>query len=230
VTLTQDDACRPSSLEPGTYVRLRVTDNGSGMSAETLDHAFEPFYTTKPSGQGTGLGLAMIHGAVQQNHGHVALASVLGKGTTCTIWFPCSATGAVAALSESSRALPQGSERLLLVEDDATVRHLIVRLLEQLGYRVRAFGTGDDALAWLDRADEPIDLLMTDVIMPGMNGKVLSEQVLLRRPGTRVVFASGYTADVILQQGVVDAGVHFLSKPFSTGELAHSIRVVLDGA
>ena len=230
VALSQDDATRHSALEPGTYVRLRVTDNGSGMSAETLDHAFEPFYTTKPSGQGTGLGLAMIHGAVQQNHGHVDLTSTVGEGTTCTIWFPCATTGAVAALSESNHALPRGAERLLLVEDDSTVRQLLVRLLEQLGYSVRAFGAGDEALAWLDSANEPIDLLMTDVIMPGMNGKVLSEHVLLRRPGTRVIFASGYTADVIVQQGVVDAGLYFLSKPFSTAELAHSIRQVLDGA
>ncbi|GAB1343793.1 ATP-binding protein [Gemmatimonas sp.] len=230
VALSRDDATRHSALKPGTYVRLRVTDNGSGMSAETLEHAFEPFYTTKPSGQGTGLGLAMIHGAVQQNHGHVELMSTVGEGTTCTIWFPCTTTGAVAALSESSRILPRGAERLLVVEDDGTVRQLIVRILEQLGYGVHAFGTGNEALAWLDDANEPIDLLMTDVIMPGMNGKVLSEHVVQRRPGTRVIFASGYTADVIAHQGVVDAGLHFLSKPFSTEELAHSIRQVLDGS
>ena len=230
VTVSSMDKSGQLRIKPGSYVRLRVSDNGMGMSAETLAHAFEPFYTTKPGGHGTGLGLAMIHGAVLQNHGYVELQSTEGVGTTCIIWFPCVTSDSAVEPAEHSPALPRGSERLLLVEDDDMVRQLIVRLLAQLGYHVTSFSLGDDALAWLDRMSEPVDLLITDVIMPGMNGKVLSEQVLLHRPSTRVLFASGYTADVIVQQGVIDAGMHFISKPFSIEELAHAVRRVLESA
>jgi PAS domain S-box-containing protein len=214
---------------PGEYVLLAVSDTGEGMSSETRAHAFEPFFTTKQPGHGTGLGLAMIHGAVSQNGGRVEVYSELGHGTSFKIYLPRT-VGTIASTDEPAlRTSPAGRETILVAEDDERVRMLTVRLLSRLGYRAIAVGSGDEALAWLDTHAEPIDLLLTDVIMPGMNGKTLAERVRAVRPGTRVLFTSGYTANVIVHHGVLKPGVEFLAKPFSGSSLAQKVREVLDG-
>jgi CheY-like chemotaxis protein len=213
----------------GDYVLLAVSDTGMGMSAETREHAFEPFFTTKAVGRGTGLGLAMIHGAVMQNGGRVEVYSEPGHGTSFKIYLPVVRDATEPLAAPSVDAPPGGTESVLLVEDDPTVRTLAVRLLTRLGYRVTDFAGGADALQWLRETEQPVHLLLTDVIMPEMNGKQLAEQVLAIRPGIRVLFVSGYTANVIVHHGVLKPGVDFLPKPFSISSLAKGVRAVLDG-
>lgn len=218
------------TAQPIDYVLLTVTDTGQGMSDEVLAHAFEPFYTTKQPGKGTGLGLAVIHGVVTQNGGRIDVSSTEGQGTTFRIYLPRIESQAAESLVEQTRPLPCGDERILLVEDDLGVRNLITRLLAQQGYRVHAFGDGESALKWLAQESERIDLLLTDVIMPGMNGKQLAEAVCAIRPGTPVLFASGYTANVIEPHGVIGPAIPFLAKPFSAQDLAVMVRETLDQA
>ncbi len=214
---------------PGDYVLLAVSDTGIGMSPETCAHVFEPFFTTKDLGSGTGLGLAMIHGAVSQNGGRVEVHSEVGRGTTFRILLPRLEIAPMEAVVSSGHAqLARGSETIVLAEDDAAVRQLMVRLLERQGYRVFSFASGAAVLEWLRDWTEPMHLLITDVIMPGMNGRLLVEQLNALRPGTRVLYASGYTADVIAQHGVLAPGVEFLAKPFSVALLAAAVRELLD--
>ncbi len=231
VTLDEDYARAHPGTQAGEYVLLAVSDTGVGMNEETREHVFEPFFTTKGVGKGTGLGLAMIHGAVSQNGGRVEVYSEVGHGTSFKIFLPRVpeiATPSVRA--RPSLTLPRGSETVLLVEDDDSVRLLILRLLVRQGYRVHSFPGGPELLEWLQDNDEPIHLLITDVIMPGMNGKVLAEKVRAIRPETRVLYASGYTANVIVQHGVLKPGVEFLSKPFTAAALALTVRELLDRA
>ena len=217
-------------VEPGEYVLLGVSDTGVGMSSEIREHAFEPFYTTKQPGHGTGLGLAMIHGAVSQNGGRVEVYSEPGHGTSFKIYLPRADAERDASPARVVHAAPRGKETILVVEDDERLRVLTVRLLRQFGYQAVAVGGGEEALAWLAEHPAPIDLLLTDVIMPGMNGKVLADEVRRLRPGTRVLFTSGYTANVIVHHGVLQAGVEFLAKPFGSASLAQRVREVLDAA
>ncbi len=217
------------SLQGGEYVLLTVSDTGVGMTDETRAHVFEPFFTTKEIGQGTGLGLAMIHGAVSQNGGRVEVESVLGRGTTFRILLPrVGASVSPTAAAEPPSDLPRGTETLVLVEDDARVRQLMLRLLERQGYTVFTFPGGSALLEWLSTSPQPIQLLITDVIMPGMNGKQLAERVRELRPGLRVLFASGYTADVVLHHGQPHPGTDFLSKPFTAASLSGAVRGLLD--
>ena len=213
----------------GDYVLLAVSDTGMGMSASTREHAFEPFFTTKDVGRGTGLGLAMIHGAVMQNGGRVHVYSEPGHGTSFKIYLPAVREELSPVTAPVVTAPPQGSEQILLVEDDTPVRTLAVRLLTRLGYRVTDFANGVDALRWLGETDELVHLLLTDVIMPEMNGKQLADKVVELRPAIRVLFISGYTANVIVHHGVLKPGVDFLPKPFSIASLANGVRAVLDG-
>ncbi len=214
---------------PGDYVLLTVSDTGVGMSPETTAHAFEPFFTTKELGSGTGLGLAMIHGAVSQNGGRVEVHSEVGHGSRFRIFLPrVEIAPTNAAVSSGPAVLARGTETLLLVEDDAAVRQLMVRQLERQGYRVFSFPSGAAVLEWLRDGTESVHLLITDVIMPGMNGRLLVERLQVLRPGLRVLYASGYTADVIAQHGVLSPGVEFLSKPFTAASLATTVRELLD--
>ncbi len=213
----------------GEYVMLAVSDTGAGMSAETLAHVFEPFYTTKVSGRGTGLGLAIIHGAVSQNGGRIELYSEPGHGTSFKIYLPRTLeTDAAPLTSPARKEPPRGHETILLVEDDTAVRTLAVRLLERQGYRVFAFDGASAVLDWLPDAREPIHLLLSDVIMEGMNGKELADRVTSLRPDTKVLYVSGYTANVIVQHGVLKAGMEFLAKPYTRDALATRVREVLD--
>lgn len=221
-------AGRHPGIAPGAYVLLRVADTGQGMSPETRDHAFEPFYTTKLPGHGTGLGLAMIHGAVSQNGGHIEIDSEVGRGTAFRIYLPRVDGESVTMREVPPVQVPRGTERILLVEDDRPLRRLTERLLRQFGYEVVAADGGEAALAWLAREEAPVDLLLTDVIMPRMNGKVLADRVCALRPEVRVLFMSGYTANVIEEPTVMRPGVEFLPKPFTMASLALRVREVLD--
>jgi len=228
VRLGKDRGGEHPGIKPGEYVMLTVSDTGVGMTPEVRAHAFEPFFTTKEAGRGTGLGLPMIHGAVTQNGGIIEVDSAPGRGTTFRIYLP--RTGGVAAATESrspATAAP-GNETILLVEDDHRVRNLTDRLLRRLGYRVHAVEGGSEALAWLQAAPETAQLLLTDVVMPGMTGKELSQRVRALHPDISVLFCSGYTADV-LDQGAFSPGTDFLAKPFTVEEMATRIRQLLDG-
>ncbi len=206
-------------VPPGDYVRLAVSDTGAGMSDETRAHLFEPFFTTKEVGKGTGLGLATVYGIVKQNQGHIEVES--GQGTTFTILLPrTSEPSATAQRTPSGSRL--GTETILLVEDDDRVRALGARLLERLGYTVHAYGSGEAALAALEALPRPLHLLLTDVVLRGMNGRVLAERARARVPGLKVLLTSGYAAEA------VPGGVELLEKPYTTSALAARLREVLE--
>jgi len=212
----------------GKHAVLIVTDDGAGMDAQTLEQVFEPFFTTKPQNQGTGLGLATVYGIVKQNGGFVNVYSEPDKGTTFRIYLPQSDGEEPAAPTEARTAMLQtGSETILLVEDDPAILRLGQETLEKLGYTVLAAERPSTALEMIDEGHE-IDLLVTDVVMPEMNGKNLLEQLTQHRPGLHALFMSGYTANVIAHRGVLDDGVEFLQKPFRAMDLAWSVRRILD--
>jgi CheY-like chemotaxis protein len=213
---------------PGEYVLLAVSDDGRGMDAETLSHLFEPFFTTKALGQGTGLGLATVYGVIKQNHGFIDVYSEPGQGTTFKIYLPRhAAQPAPIAKEGEAGAAAQGTETILLVEDDPAILKMTTRMLERLGYTVLAARTPGEAIRRAREHAGRIDLLMTDVVMPEMNGRDLATNILSRYPDIRRLFMSGYTANVIAHQGVLDPGVHFLQKPFSMQALGAKIRDAL---
>ena len=214
---------RPS----GSFIMLAVSDNGSGMTEAIKQHIFEPFFTTKDAGRGTGLGLAMVYGAVSQNHGHIEVYTEVGVGTTFKIYLP-----RVDQSPDAPQALPiavtaAGHETVVFVEDDLAVKHLGERVLVRNGYKVFAFANGALALAAVRAMEEPFDLLVTDVVMPGMNGRALSEEVRKVYPKVKVLFTSGYTQNVIAHHGVLESGIEFLAKPYSPEVLARRVREVL---
>jgi len=215
---------------PGQYVILAVSDNGCGMDRETLDHVFEPFFTTKGIGKGTGLGLATVYGIVKQNEGFINVYSEVGKGATFRIYLPRVMGEAAgkprAAPAESS---PGGTETILLVEDEPSLRVTISRSLQRLGYTVLAAESPEAARDIAAGAAGGIDLLLTDVVMPGMSGRELAERLTRDFPAMKVLYMSGYTANVIAHRGILEQGVHFLSKPVTRDELARKLREILDG-
>jgi PAS domain S-box-containing protein len=213
---------------PGRFVMLVVSDDGCGMDREILAHLFEPFFTTKGVGQGTGLGLATVYGIVKQNEGYINVYSEPGKGTTFKIYLPCYAAETIPATAEGlAQAVTGGTETILLVEDEPIVLGLSKSLLEELGYTVLTAGTPSEAIRLADEHAGEIHLLITDVVMPEMNGRDLAKQLLSLRPNIKVLFMSGYTANVIAHRGVLEQGVHFIQKPFSIEELSVKVREVL---
>ncbi len=213
---------------PGRYVMLAVTDTGVGMDEQTRAHIFEPFFTTKEVGEGTGLGLATVYGIVKQSGGFIWVYSEVGKGTTFKIYLP--QVDAVADAAAAATAEPvslQGSEAILVVEDSPQLRTLIREVLELHGYQVLDAPSGQAALEVADQPGTHVDLLLTDVIMPGMNGRELADRLFARQPGLKVVFASGYTADALTRYGV-EPGSGYLQKPFSPKVLATKVRGMLD--
>lgn len=216
---------------PGEYVSISVSDNGCGMDRETLTRIFEPFFTTKDVGVGSGLGLATVYGAVKQNNGFVYTDSEPGKGTTFTIYLPrhVGETGRGEGGVVEKPAIG-GQETILLVEDEPMVLQLTMMMLQHLGYTVLTAGTPGEAIRLAWEFEGTIHLLATDVIMPEMNGRDLSERLLAVQPGMRCLFMSGYTANIIAKQGVLDEGVCFIEKPFTQKELAAKIREALDSA
>ena len=213
----------------GPHVRLTVSDDGVGMSAEVQARIFEPFFTTKDKGRGTGLGLSMVYGIVKQHEGYIGVKSVPGQGTTLEIYLPC-------ADDAESRVEPpaerggesRGSETILLVEDEGDVRELTREILEMAGYTVLEAARGDEALRLCRDSDRPIDLLLTDVVMPQMSGPELARHLGELRPGTKVVYMSGYTDDALGHHGVLDPDIVLLPKPFTPESLMHHLRRALD--
>ncbi len=217
-------------VHPGECVLIAVSDTGEGMSEEVRRRIFEPFFTTKGEGRGTGLGLAMVFGVVKQAGGTIDVYSEVGMGTTFRVFLPRIREPAEQLSSVSARnELPRGSEVVLLVEDNASVRELSAAMLKRLGYRVLSAANGGEAFLMAEKRREPIDLLLTDVVMPGMNGRELAERLQKEHPEMRVLFTSGYTEDMIVRHGVIDEVVRYLAKPFSMQALALQVRRVLDG-
>ncbi len=214
---------------PGRYVMLAVSDDGCGMDGETLDRIFEPFFTTKEAGRGTGLGLSTVHGIVRQNGGFIHVYSESGKGTTFRIYLPPCEDEERQTQAAGSEEMPLGrGETVLVVEDDESILKMTQTMLDRLGYPVLAVGTTAEAERLSEEYSGEIHLLITDVIMPGMNGRDLAERCRAARPGMKCLFMSGYTANVIAHQAVLDEGVHFIQKPFSMEELAVKVQRVLN--
>jgi len=226
-----DEELAGSRLEvtPGPYVMLSVSDTGAGMDKETQARIFEPFFTTKEQGKGTGLGLSTAFGIVKQSGGSIWLYSELGSGTTFKIYLPRVA-GGTALLPTATSELPRGDETILLVEDEEQVRVVAASILRRAGYSVLAAGSPGEAISLAEHATGRIDLLVTDVIMPKMNGRLLAERIVAGQPGIKVLFMSGYTDDVILHHGVLDGAVAFLQKPLTRDSLTRRVRQVLDGS
>jgi len=216
-------------LQPGRYVMLAVSDTGIGMTADTQAHIFEPFFTTKEVGKGTGLGLSTVYGIVKQSGGYVWVYSEPGQGTTFKIYFPRIDQPAEGVGAEKKPAgVQRGTETILLVEDDEQLRQLVASVLGESGYKVLAAAGTAEGLALCRSNHHDIRLLVTDVILPGMNGRQLAEQVKQISPHTRVLYISGYTSNAIVHYGVLDPGLWFLPKPFSLSALVVKVREVLD--
>jgi two-component system NtrC family sensor kinase len=224
-----DSYCRQNAdVQPGQYVQIAVTDTGSGMPKDVIERAFEPFFTTKESGQGTGLGLSQVYGFVKQSGGHVKIYSEAGEGTTIKIYLP-RFFGRASAAEEKAAAPRRGrsGESVLVVEDDSDVRDYVVETLASLGYKVFEAGEAESALRLLDE-NPSVHLLLTDVVMPGMNGRKLAEEARLRRPDLKILYMTGYSRNAIMHQGRLDNGVDLLQKPISSEQLASAVRKMLD--
>jgi CheY-like chemotaxis protein len=218
-------------LDAGRYARLSVTDTGSGIDQAALAHIFEPFFTTKAQGKGTGLGLATVYGIVKQSGGSITVRSAPGRGTTFEIYLPMVESG-VAGGQSLSTAEPNlyGAETVLLVEDEPAVRALSRLVLQTHGYTVLEASDGAEALKLSERLEGPIDLLLTDVVMPGIGGRPLAEMLRAARPAVKVLFLSGYTDDAVMRHGISHSEVAFLQKPFTPATLAAKVREALDSA
>jgi PAS domain S-box-containing protein len=214
---------------PGDYIELSISDNGCGMDKDTLDNLFEPFFTTKEVDKGTGLGLATVYGIVKQNNGFISVYSEPGIGSHFKIYLPGISTDFSAAMADKPRikTAAGGTETILLVEDDPAILTITCMMMERYGYTVISAATPGKAIEKAKNHAGAIDLLMTDVVMPEMNGRDLSERIAAIHPGIRLLFMSGYTADIIAHQGVLDDGVAFIQKPFSMTDMAEKLREVL---
>jgi PAS domain S-box-containing protein len=223
-------AAAHTEVRAGQYVMIAITDTGAGMSPEVIGRAFEPFFTTKPVGKGTGLGLSQVYGFAKQSNGHVEIYSESGHGTTVKIYLPRvhAADTAIARQSEGGRdlALARHNEQILLVEDDASLRVMAHEMLIELGYRCASASGGAEALEILEH--EPVALMITDVVMPGINGRQLADAAKQRRPDLKVIFTTGYTQNAVVHNGVIDAGIALLTKPFTLEALGHKVREVLE--
>ena len=228
VYLDEDYAAQRPDVSVGPYAMLAVTDTGEGMTKETLDRAFEPFYTTKGPGAGTGLGLASAYGVVRQHGGHISLYSEVGQGTTAKVYLPAVSDSAEPIDVTAGRGIGHGTETIMVVEDDETVRTLTCQMLERAGYRTIEADGAEQALALAETHDGDFDLLLTDVVMPGTNGKELYALLRARMPGLRVLYMSGYTDNVIAHHGMLEPGTQFIAKPFTVAALTARVREVLD--
>jgi CheY-like chemotaxis protein len=216
-----------TGVVPGRYVMLSVSDTGHGMTDEVKGHIFEPFFTTKEPGKGTGLGLATVFGIVKQSGGHVAVYSEPGRGTAFKVYLPSAGRAGADEDAAGLRASPKGSGTILVVEDDDRVRRMTRLALESLGYRVLDARGGEEGLRVCAEHEGPLDLLVTDVVMPGMSGREVAEAVRRLRPEVKVLYVSGYTDDAVVRHGVLQAGAAFLQKPFTTVSLGEKVREVL---
>nr|MBA2431333.1 response regulator [Chthoniobacterales bacterium] len=217
------------NLPPGNYIGLSVSDNGSGMNNEVKAHLFEPFFTTKHGGSGSGLGLATSYGIVRQSGGHLCVESELGRGTTVTIYLPQAAPPVASAFKRPNKKMPTGTETILVLEDDVSVRHIAVRVLRSLGYDVLEAATGEHAQRLVeDRGAQKIDLLLTDMVMPEMSGRHFADWLEGTSPTTKVIFISGYLQESLHPADRQDQETFFLPKPFDPEQLATKVRETLD--
>ena len=220
VEIDQDYASTHLNVQPGPYVMLAVSDTGSGMDAETCKHIFEPFFTTKELGKGTGLGLSTVYGIVKQSGGNIWVYSEPGQGTVFKVYLP-------AAIQTAVETTP-GKETILIVEDEPQIRQLASECFTHCGYNVLASADGLEALQLIERLQEPIDLILSDVVMPKVSGRELAERVSILRPSTKGLFMSGYTNDSAVNHGLLDGAHWFIQKPFALDALARLVREVLD--
>jgi CheY-like chemotaxis protein len=228
IELDADYVDSHASVRHGRYVMLSVSDTGCGMDEKTVSQIFEPFFTTKAPGQGTGLGLSTVHGIVKQSHGHIWVYSQLGKGTTFKLYFPQHEESAEALVEWSIDIEPVGgSETILVVEDDESLRNVTVALLESAGYKVLQAETAESAIALAQDRTESIDLLLTDVLMPGMGGVELSAHLKTLRPDLKVLLMSGYAGDLIARYGAIEPEMTLMEKPFTRHDLLSRIHTVL---
>ena len=229
VELDQAYAWQHPGAKPGHYVMLAVIDTGMGMDPATLAHIFEPFFTTKDVGKGTGLGLATVYGVVKQSGGYIWVDSETGRGASFQIFLPQveEPVAAIAVTAPMAQSIG-GSETILLVEDAESLRKLTRSFLESHGYRVLVAENGEEAMRVEVQHSGKIDLLLTDVVMPGINGRVLSEKLLPKQPGMRVLYISGYTDSFIAGHGVLERGMTLLHKPYTEDALIGKVREVLD--
>jgi len=226
-----EDYCRHNpELTAGQYVLICVSDTGEGMPPDVLTHAFEPFFTTKEPGQGTGLGLSQVYGFIKQSGGHLKIYSEVGHGTTVKIYLPRNAyrTEEDEELQDEVIGKGEPGETILVVEDDADLRAYLAEVLRGLGYHVLIAPNAQAALGTLERQSVRIDLLLTDVVMPGMNGRDLGRRAQQVRPGLRVLHMTGYSRNAVIHQGKLDEGVDLLQKPISQSHLAVRVRDALD--
>jgi len=229
VTLDEDFARTHAKAIPGDYVMLSICDTGSGMTQEVKAHLFEAFFTTKPKGKGTGLGLTTCQTIVKQFGGYIDLESEIGSGTTFKIYFPRVDLPLDVAARTHAGPSPQGTETVMVVEDDPSLRHLTLTVLQAQGYEVLTAANGHDALRTVrDHKGQPIRLVITDVIMPVMGGVVMAEWLKSTNPDLKILFTSGYTGDAITQYGGLEEGIEFLSKPYSPKTLCFKVREILD--
>ncbi len=217
-------------VKPGPHVMIIVTDNGIGMTKEVQRKIFDPFFTTKGLGMGTGLGLSTVYGIVKQHNGHIFVYSEPGNGTTFKIYFPEVDAAAEDVVSKKEKAMPRGTETVLVVDDESSVRSLIMDTLAPLGYSLMEASSSEEALVLSKATEKEIDLLLTDVVMPGMNGRELAEALMPARPNMKVIFVSGYTDNVIAYHGILKPGVFFINKPLIPSVLAMKVREVLDNS
>ena len=230
VTLDDDYCSRHVGVKPGTYARLSVSDNGIGMSQELQTRIFEPFFSTKEAGKGTGLGLATVYGIVKQSGGNIWVYSEPGQGATFKVYLPIDESDR--PIQDTAAPIPgqwsRGTETVLLVEDAPMIRRLAQKVMTKAGYTVLEAGDGDQAMAAADGHGDPIDVVVTDLIMPGLSGVDLAQRLVSLRPATRVLYMSGYTDNAIVRNGLLAEGAPFLQKPFTPEELLRKLRQVLD--
>jgi len=231
VDIDEEYVTRHVAVVPGHYVMLAVTDTGCGMDVLTRARLFEPFFTTKEKGKGTGLGLSTVYGIVKQSGGNVWVYSEPGQGTTFKFYLPrqLSATMAAGIKPPTVPTRATGTETILLVEDEAALSKVAKRNLDSAGYTVLAAADGDEALRLCAQHMGDIHLLLTDVVMPRISGRTLALELTKTRPTLKVLYMSGYTGNAIGHHGVLDAGTHFIAKPFTAANLARKVREVLDG-
>lgn len=228
VELDEEYARKHISVKLGPYVMLSISDTGVGMTPEVKERIFEPFFTTKEMGKGTGLGLSTVYGIVKQSGGNIWVYSEPGQGTTFKIYLPRVDEPLEERKEEVIREVSRGSETILVVEDEETVRKLAVRLLKKQGYKVLDAPGGEEALALGEEFKEPIHLILTDVVMPGMSGRQVVERLQRIHPEAKALYMSGYTDNVIFHHGILEKGIEFLQKPFTLESLARKVREVLD--
>jgi two-component system, cell cycle sensor histidine kinase and response regulator CckA len=228
VELDKEYANKHIAVQPGRYVMLSISDTGAGMTPEVRERIFEPFFTTKEKGKGTGLGLSTAYGIVKQSGGNIWVYSEPGQGTTLKIYLPQVDEPLEELREEVVKEISRGHETILLVEDEEVVRKLAVRVLKRQGYKVLDAPDGGKAFMLCEAYKEPIHLILTDVVMPGMSGRKLADRLKEIHPEIKVLYMSGYTDNAILHHGILEPGINFIQKPFTVDALARKVREVLD--